>query len=459
MFSENNGESIACFDKVKDFVTKQYELIIITVVTSLTMILDAEHDTIEAFAVGCVGICYLAKYTGDTMESLCEYIPSRLVGLISAFLGNVPEAVTNGVALSKHIDYFILLALVGGCIANGLILMGTCIVASESYFPDKALEDRPVHLMNIGIFAVMSLLLCLPSIAIGMGAETHGAVVMGLSYFLDFVLLGLYLYITWFQLTYHDPNPSSDYDLVAASTTSIMHALGAVDIDAEDTEVVDGDLEANDNPRSSDTDEDDCVSIELSSMQPAALMTADSGEECGGEGEDSNGMNTISLSDDPSEREECQEEQGEEVEPMWILITKLVFAVICIGFASDVVTGEIEKMNKGGKLPVDFMIFAVVGIVGNVPEHYSAMYMSITRGDLSLAYATAFGSSGQLVGLILPLLSLFGGIRLIYSVKYLLMLQVSWIVPLYLVYFQQHSTKAGWVLCFLYLVCAILSAY
>jgi Ca2+/H+ antiporter len=452
MFSENVGESIAFYDQAKAVVMKQYELIIITVVTGLTMLLDVEGDMMEAFAIGCIAICYLAKYTGDTMESLCEYIPSRLVGLISAFLGNVPEAVTNGVALSKNIDYFILLALIGGCIANGLILMGTCIVASESYFPGKELEDRPVHLMNMGIFAAMSLLLCLPSMVASMGGSP--GTVMGFSYFIDIVLLGLYLYVTWFQLTYEDTESgaaAAEYEAVAGSTTNILHAA---DVDGAD-------LEANDHAADGD---DDCVSIELAPMQlqPGALMSEDTetgnfDDSAGGCASSGSGMNTISLDDDRTDSDEKEDE--EETEPMWVLIAKLIFAVVCIGFASDVVTGTIEEKNKGGKLPVDFMIFAVVGIVGNVPEHYSAMYMSITKGDLSLAYATSFGSSGQLIGLILPLLSLLGGIRIMYTAKYLLMLQLSWIVPLYLVYFKQHSLKAGWVLCAMYLVCAILSAY
>jgi len=455
MFSENVGESIDFFDRAKALLMKQYELLIITVVTTLTMLLDAESATMESFAVGCVAICYLAKYTGDTMESLCEYIPSRLVGLISAFLGNVPEAVTNGVALSKNIDYFILLALIGGCIANGLILMGTCIVASESYFPDKKLEDRPVHLMNMGVFAAMSVLLCVPSMVHSVGAS-DGAVA-GLSYFIDIVLLVLYLYITWFQLTYTDPeggDGGAAYEVVAGAS-SAMHA---------DDADMDGDLEANDHQLPAGLsvgDGDDCVSIELAPMQlqPGSLISADSDAEHlnGAPNSDSAGMNTISLDDSADGAADGGEE--EETEPMWVLVTKLVFAVVCIGFASDVVTGTIEEMNAGGKMPVDFMIFAVVGIVGNVPEHYSAMYMSITRGDLSLAYATAFGSSGQLIGLILPLLSLLGGIRVVYTAKYLLMLQLSWVVPLYLVYFKQHSLKAGWVLCAMYLVCAALSAF
>ena len=71
------------------------------------------------------------------MEELCDYIPSRIAALISAFLGNVSEIITNAVALSKDLSYFILIALLGGCVANGLFLMGSCIIMSEHGFPRK----------------------------------------------------------------------------------------------------------------------------------------------------------------------------------------------------------------------------------------------------------------------------------------------------------------------------------
>ena len=73
------------------------------------MVLDkVTTQMLAAFLIGCFTICYLAKYTGDIMEELCDYIPSRIAALISAFLGNVPEIITNAVALSKDLSYFIL---------------------------------------------------------------------------------------------------------------------------------------------------------------------------------------------------------------------------------------------------------------------------------------------------------------------------------------------------------------
>jgi len=104
------------------------------------------------------------------------------------------------------------------------------------------------------------------------------------------------------------------------------------------------------------------------------------------------------------------------------------------------------------------MLFAIVGIVGNVPEHYSSLYMSWKKGDLSLAYGTAFGSSGQLLGLILPFLSIIQPtLVILYNPKYLVMLQISWIIPLLIVLLNKHSVIMGILMMLIYCACAAIA--
>ena len=161
------------------------------------------------------------------------------------------------------------------------------------------------------------------------------------------------------------------------------------------------------------------------------------------------------------EEEEADDDNDDDgpKDSMRILIFKLCFAVVGIALASEVVTSTIEEMNHTGEIPTEFMIFAIVGIVGNVPEHYSALYMSWKKGDLSLAYGTAMGSSGQLMGLILPFLSIISPVPMpfVYHPKYLVMLQISWIVPLLVVYFDLHSVPMGVFMMVVYAACAAVA--
>lgn len=126
--------------------------------------------------------------------------------------------------------------------------------------------------------------------------------------------------------------------------------------------------------------------------------------------------------------------------------------------ASDVVTGSMDEMNSSGTVPTEFMLFAIVGIVGNVPEHYSSLYMSWKKGDLSMGYGTAFGSSGQLLGLILPFLSIIqSSLVILYHPKYLVMLQISWIIPLLIVVFDLHSIPMAIFMLLVYVACAAVA--
>jgi Ca2+/Na+ antiporter len=85
--------------------------------------------------------------------------------------------------------------------------------------------------------------------------------------------------------------------------------------------------------------------------------------------------------------------------------------------------------------------------------------MSWKKGDLSLAYATSFGSSGQLIGLILPFLSIISPIPMpiLIDPKYLVMLHMSWIVPLTIAYLKLHSVNMGVFMSLIYVACAVVS--
>jgi len=489
---------------------RQLHIAAISIFVIISVVVNDETTaTLAAFLIGCFSLCYLAKFTGDTMEDLTEYIPSRIAALLGAFLGNVPEIITNAIAVSKSLSYFTLIALVGGAVANGLILMGTCISSSENGFPRKLLEDKPAHVRNIQVFGITCSLACIPTIvqaATFTGSkhswlETPTKATTATNYAVCAVLLLIYLYITWYQLNYSDssadqsvvvdsqkdeadpetsavasemidkdqpavtPLPDtagvksvpSDVPRIVATNglsdvfTYVSFAVGGVfGTKGEAKGGVEVDKQESDSLKTGRETvcEDPITSLEKGILVP----TEDPDAVAVAVGQKSIGLDKDEGGDDEEEDDGPKDSRN-------VLILKLCFAVVGLALVSEVVTGAIDVMNQSGAIPTEFMVFAIIGIVGNVPEHYSALYMSWKKGDLSLAYGTAFGSSGQLIGLILPFLSLISGstMPLLYNPKYLIMLQVSWVVPLLVVVFNLHSVTSGILMSAIYVVCAALS--
>lgn len=234
--TEPPPESLA--QRCKALAIKEQHIIYLSISVITTEILHYfSGSELAAFLVGCFTICYLAKFTGDTMEDLCDYIPSRIAALISAFLGNVPELITNVVALSKNLGYFILIALIGGSIANGLFLMGSCIGFSEYGFPKKPLQEKPAHIVNMIVFGITSALCCVPSIVQAATVEaTEGKSTKwwlaaptpethGVNYAICVLLLLLYVWITYYQLVYESTEDDGD----SAKVGCIVDDEGIVD--------------------------------------------------------------------------------------------------------------------------------------------------------------------------------------------------------------------------------------
>ena len=262
-----------------------------------------------------------------------------------------------------------------------------------------------------------------------------------MNYLICGILLILYFYITWYQLTYEDSGNDSD--------GQNSNEKGKVEKDAnsqDETQVIATPTGTPNGSLKASTDRRVIIpSVDPDLPRDIEMVKADGGKIVGGD----------------SKVDEGVEEEGEdgEKDSRNVLLLKLAFAVVGLALASDVVTGAIDELNQSGLIPTDFMVFAIIGIVGNVPEHYSSLYMSWKHGDLSLSYGTAFGSSSQLIGLILPFLSIIsvGVMPIVYDPKYLIMLQVSWIVPLVVVRFNLHSVPMGIFMCIVYAACAVLS--
>lgn len=348
--------------KAWKLLVKEQHIVYMSLCIIVTELLDKlghfEGTYLAAFLVGCFTLCYLAKFTGDVMENLCEYIPSRVAALISAFLGNVPELIANAVALSKGMSYFILIALLGGAVSNGLFLMGSCIGMSEYGFPKKPLEEKPAHVVNIAVIGITCSLCCLPTIVQAgvLGNDSKASwleqptkATIGVNYAVCVILLLLYIFITYYQLVYD--GGAGDKDEKERSVPMISPSQGDVrkifdessqgvtnDYNAIESGEVARTLKPVDPRRRSDSGgstltHDEAPSTPRSSRQVSPQVIGTSGykslensnksvDEAAVEGKNVTGEEAVEDADD------------EPLDSMNVLLLKLCFAVVGIALGT-----------------------------------------------------------------------------------------------------------------------------
>jgi Ca2+:H+ antiporter len=80
------------------------------------------------FAVACLAIVPLADQLARSTERLAEFLGPTLGGLLNATLGNAPELIIGGLALSKGLSEVVKSSIIGSILMNLLLLLGIAMV-------------------------------------------------------------------------------------------------------------------------------------------------------------------------------------------------------------------------------------------------------------------------------------------------------------------------------------------
>src|SRR5580765_3171795 len=91
----------------------------------LAIVLDRlEVNPLVVFAVSCLAIIPLADRLAKSTERLAEFLGPTLGGLLNATLGNAPELIIGGLALSKGLSGVVKSSIIGSILMNLLLLLG-----------------------------------------------------------------------------------------------------------------------------------------------------------------------------------------------------------------------------------------------------------------------------------------------------------------------------------------------
>ncbi|MBS0264272.1 MAG: calcium/proton exchanger [Planctomycetes bacterium] len=134
----------------------------ITIVLKLMQV-----DDLVLFAVSCLAIVPLADQLAKSTERLAEFLGPTLGGLLNATLGNAPELIIGGLALSKGLANVVKSSVIGSILMNLLLLLGLSMLVGGA--------KRVRQTFNSSAAGMSAALLTLASIGLIVPALVHHA--------------------------------------------------------------------------------------------------------------------------------------------------------------------------------------------------------------------------------------------------------------------------------------------
>jgi Ca2+:H+ antiporter len=165
------------------------------VVILLHYALDLD-ETLE-FVLSAAALVPLAWLIGEATEHAAEHTGPGIGGFLNATFGNAPELIIAMLAVHEGLTEVVRGSLTGSVIGNLLLVLGFSLL-----FGGRGEIDRQSSFLALGLVAVTTLLLLIPSIP-GWDGDQERDSLVDLSIPVSVVLLLAYVVLTWYSLRRH----------------------------------------------------------------------------------------------------------------------------------------------------------------------------------------------------------------------------------------------------------------
>ena len=165
------------------------------VVILLHYALDLD-ETVE-FVLSAAALVPLAWLIGEATEHAAEHTGPGIGGFLNATFGNAPELIIALLAVHEGLTEVVRGSLTGSVIGNLLLVLGFSLL-----FGGRGEIDRQSGFLALGLVAVTTLLLLIPSIP-GWDGDPERDSIVNISIPVSVVLLLAYLVLTWYSLRRH----------------------------------------------------------------------------------------------------------------------------------------------------------------------------------------------------------------------------------------------------------------
>jgi Ca2+:H+ antiporter len=193
------------------------------VVILLHYALDLD-ETVE-FVLSALALIPLAWLIGEATEHAAEHTGPGIGGFLNATFGNAPELIIALIAVNEGLTEVVRGSLTGSVIGNLLLVLGFSLL-----FGGRGEIDRQSSFLALGLVAVTTLLLLIPSIP-GWEGDPERDSIVRISIPVSIVLLLAYLVLTWYSLRRHAAlHIASDEEIKGWSLRFALLVLGVATV-------------------------------------------------------------------------------------------------------------------------------------------------------------------------------------------------------------------------------------
>jgi Ca2+:H+ antiporter len=177
-------------------------------------------ETVD-FALAAAALIPLAWLIGEATEHAAEHTGPGIGGFLNATFGNAPELIIALLAVNAGLTEVVRGSLTGSVIGNLLLVLGFSLI-----FGGRGEIDRQSSFIALGLVAVATLLLLIPSIP-GWDGDPERDSLAKLSIPVSVALLVAYLGLTWYSLRRHAAlHIASDAEITGWSLRFALVVLG-----------------------------------------------------------------------------------------------------------------------------------------------------------------------------------------------------------------------------------------
>src|SRR5688500_2516438 len=181
-------------------------------------------ETLE-FVLAAAALIPLAWLIGEATDHAAEHTGPGIGGFLNATFGNAPELIIALLAVNAGLTEVVRGSLTGSVIGNLLLVLGFSLV-----FGGRGEIDRPSSFLALGLVAVATLLLLVPSIP-GWDGDPERRSLAELSIPVSVALLVAYVGLTWYSLRRHAAlHIASDEEIRGWSLRLALAVLGAATV-------------------------------------------------------------------------------------------------------------------------------------------------------------------------------------------------------------------------------------
>lgn len=415
------------------------------ILTICTIGLNGNGHSFAVIMMSLIDVCILAKLVGEYTEVISDNTNEIIGGIMNAGFGNVFELVFCLMCLFKNtaqLDNSIKLMIVGGVIANNLIVGGTSFIAGGLKNGIQHIEQSNIHNSSTTIMVASSVLLSLPAIYTYMNGNTKSNIDFStnkISTVVAFVLFFLFGLFSSYQvlncedeqtntpeIELKESESGSSIDLeVNIGNNSGYHAFGST------------------SPVAKNSTKNPAINFGSSESTPLNMvhnMVHNKSRD---------NVSDISMGSNKSSNTlwekmcNCKRE-----------VAFLVLATAIVSYVCDILTDNLNEFTSGYISPT-VMTFCFVAITGAVPEHLTALTASM-NGKVMESLTIPTTSSIQLIALIPSILVILSFARgniftLVFDANLLTALNISTFFVCLTTYDGQTNWLKGIVLVCMYI--------